>query len=102
MPTYPDRRPIYAGRFAGDFPPGTPRHDNPTKQEVKAPKIAYRDGTAPRDKFRVTTTPLPEPLPAPDPKPFIEPVPDSREIDSIYGDKPGTLSEDVSADENEI
>jgi hypothetical protein len=102
MPTYPDRRQRYAGQFAGDFAPSTPRHDNPTKQEVKAPKLAYRDSVAPRDKFRVTTAPLPEPLPAPDPKPFIEPVPDSREIDSIYGDKPGTLSEDVSNEGQEI
>lgn len=103
MPIYSDRRARYKGLNPADFLPGTPRHDNPTKTEPKMPKRAFRDGVAPRNKFRATTAPPPpEPPPAPEPKPFVEPVPDSREITSIFKNEPGTKFDGDVKDENEI
>ena len=101
--SYEDKRARYKGMSPADFVPGTPKHDNPVKVEPKAPVRAFRDGTAPRDKFRVATAPPPpEPPPVPEPPPYVEPVPAAVEIESVYGNQPGTKFDGLVKNENEI
>lgn len=102
-PSYEDKRGRYKNLFANDFVSGNPKHDNPRKDEIKNPQPAFRDGVKPRDKFRTKTAPPPpEPPPSPEPKPYVEPIPDENEITSVYGENPGTASNEPIKDENEI
>lgn len=86
MPDYPDRRHLYKSLNPQDFAPGTPKFNNPKKYDSVVYSRPAKRASPPRDAFRVTTAPKPPEPPPPPPQPYVEPIPDSREITSIYED----------------